>query len=390
MKLILAFILALALGTTSFAKTSTDKFYENSSSSPLLNLFKASQKSIDIEIYEMDDPLVIAAIKAAVDRGVRVRIVKEDKPVGAACRVFVAKTASDSTSCQNQKDLVSYVQNGGGVYTAFTTSTLCAVAGSTCFEHGKIVVVDGSQSLISTGNFNASNLCNKKEHPTACNRDYSIVSTDANVAASLTTFFEKDLRGATYSVKDTLTQAPTQKLTVSPESLAPLVAFINTARKSIQVQNQYLKVPEMNQALMDAAKRGVSVQIMVASACSFGRPTPGAVNTWNQIYTAFETAGVQTRVFTRNIQVNGVAGYLHAKAIVIDGVKAWVGSVNGSTTSVSNNREYGIFLNDLTEVTKLKAFMDQDFKDPNGESWQDSASCAHDPAPAPQAPSVLQ
>ena len=251
-----------------------------------------------------------------------------------------------------------------------------------------MVIVDGTQTLVSTGNFNTSNLCDKIEHPSACNRDYSILSTDEDVISTLSQFFENDLKGSAYNVSDVLSQAPTQKLTVSPLSLAPLVAFINSAKTKVQVQNQYLKDTNLNQALMDAAKRGVTVEVMVASACSFGKPTASELKSWNKIYTAFDGAGVKARAFTRNIQVNGIAGYLHAKAIIVDETRAWVGSVNGSTTSLSNNREYGLFVNDLTEVQKLKAFMDQDFVNPNGESWQDSAICKNDPASS-QAPTEL-
>ena len=58
---------------------------------------------------------------------------------------------------------------------------------------------------------------------------------------------------------------------------------------------------------------------------------------------------------------------------------AWVGSVNGSTTSLTNNREYGIFIDDLVEVQKLNSFMETDFVNANSESWQESLVCKKDP-----------
>jgi hypothetical protein len=56
--------------------------------------------------------------------------------------------------------------------------------------------------------------------------------------------------------------------------------------------------------------------------------------------------------------------------------------VNGSTTSLSDNREFGIFLTDRVEVKKLQFFMDQDFSNPNGETWEESAECKSDPSPS--------
>ena len=200
----------------------------------------------------------------------------------------------------------------------------------------------------------------------------------------LSTVFENDLKGSSYNLEAILNSSNAQKLTISPFSLAPLVQFINSAKKTIQIQNQYLKDPTMNAAIMKAAKRGVNVYVMVSSACSFGRPKPSMVTQWNAQFGEFDQAGIHTKIFTRNILVSGVHGYLHAKAILVDSNRAWVGSVNGSTMSLSNNREFGIFLDDPTEVNKLSTFLYSDFTNPNAESWQDSLLCKHDPRPTPQ------
>jgi len=330
----------------------------------------------------MDDPLFLAEIHAAVDRGVKVRVVKEDKPVGDACRVFDSVEAKDSSSCQAQKELVSYVQKSGGEYVPFNHTNLCGIAGTSCFEHGKIILVDGIQAFISTGNFNTSNLCNPSEHQTTCNRDYSVISRDSSVVSSLAQIFVNDLKGSAYAVKELMDGADFQKLTVSPYSLSPLISFIVGAKSKIQIQNQYLKDPDLNNALIEAAKRGVNVEVMVASVCSFGKPTETEITKWNSIYGSFDQAGIRSRIFSRAIKINGVGGYLHAKAIVVDGERAWVGSVNGSTTSLSDNREFGIFLTDRVEVKKLQFFMDQDFSNPNGETWEESAECKSDPSPS--------
>ena len=383
MKLVLATLLTISSINVSFAAGS-EKFYENSSGTPVLTLVGGAKTSLDIEIYTMDDPMFITAVSAAVDRGVKVRVVKEERPVGASCRVFAAKMDASNPSCNDQKALMAKIQAAGGEFVPFKRDSLCGVS-SSCFEHGKMIVIDGKQALISTGNFDSSNICNKKEHPNNCDRDYSIVSKDAKVISTLTTIFQNDLKGGQYDVSVVLNQAGNQKLTVSPFSLDPLVSFIKSAHTKIQIETQYLKDPDMNHAIMDAAKSGIQVEVMVASACAFGRPKPNDVAKWQKTYGAFDTAGIQSRVFTRNIKVGGVAGYLHAKAIIVDGNRAWVGSTNGSTMSLTDNREYGIFLSDATEISNLQKFVGSDFADPAGETWQDSLTCKHDPAPSPQA-----
>lgn len=238
-----------------------------------------------------------------------------------------------------------------------------------------MILVDGSYAMLSTGNFNPSNLCDKVEKPKTCNRDYTVVSTDPSVVGSLARVFENDLNGIRTEVAQ-LAQNP--KLTISPYSLSPLVNFINTAKRTLQIENQYLKDPDLNQAVIDAANRGVQVFVMVESFCGFGKPTPGEAAQVRKIYGAFEQAKINIRVFNSSMRVAGVPGYLHAKAILVDSSSAWVGSVNGSTTSLSNNREYGIFLDNESDIHLLSRYLYEDYTNPNSESWQESLECVKD------------
>jgi phosphatidylserine/phosphatidylglycerophosphate/cardiolipin synthase-like enzyme len=185
-----------------------------------------------------------------------------------------------------------------------------------------------------------------------------------------------DLIGQKYDVSSVMKSGAIEKLTIGPDSLSPLVNFIQSAKKTILVENQYLKEPTLNAALIMASKRGVRVQIMVASVCSFGRPQNNEVKRLTSIFKSFDNAGIEIKMFNKNITINGKSGYLHAKAIVVDGNRAWMGSVNGSTQALTLNREFGIFFDDLIDVEKLKSTMVEDFTHPKAETWQDSLICA--------------
>jgi len=367
----------LAGSLTAYA-AGTETFYENSSGSPLLPLIQSAKQSIDIEIYEMDDPSVQNALRAAIRRGVHLRVIQESKPVGAGCRVFLPASDSDHPSCRTQKTFYRYVTSHGGTYIPFAYEQLCGVHGKHCFQHGKIVIADSHSVLFSTGNFNVTSLCDQKENPSNCTRDYTIVSTDATVVQAMQTLFEKDLVGQSYDVEAVLSKVGTDRLTVSPDSLKPLVDFIHSAKKTVQIQNQYLKDPSLNAAIVEAANRGVKVYVMVLSPCWFAKPSKNDQAQWKQIYGAFDRAKVHTKIFTRNMKINGHYGYLHAKAILVDGTRAWVGSVNGSTTSLSNNREYGIFFDDPVQVNKFENFLYNDYVSAQSESWKDSLACKND------------
>ncbi|HTL13151.1 MAG TPA: phospholipase D-like domain-containing protein [Bdellovibrionota bacterium] len=371
----------LALLTWPLAATAGDLFYESGTGHPILGMIQHASASIDLEIYSMNDPRVDTAIRAAVKRGVEVRIIQEPHPVGSTCSIFdPAKHRKkddpgtpdpEILDCQRGHALVEYVNAHGGQYVPFPKD-LCTI--SNCLQHGKLAIFDGETAMISSGNLDKSSLCDLAEKPDNCDRDYNIVTQDPDVLDSLHTVFENDLASTPTDLGGL-----DNRLTVSPESLEPITAFIASAKTSLQIETQYLEDPTMNQAIIDAAKRGVKVSLMVASACSFGKPSSSTMKKWNRIYLAFDAAGATSRAFDGAMQVGGIKGYLHAKAIIVDGKRAWVGSVNGSTQSLTRNREFGIFLNDPALVRSLNAFVAGDFDDSRAESWQDSLLCKNDP-----------
>lgn len=54
--------------------------------------------------------------------------------------------------------------------------------------------------------------------------------------------------------------------------------------------------------------------------------------------------------------------YMHAKIIVVDGQKAFVGSENISTASLEHNRELGIIVGDQNVLSTLQQTFQQDWQ----------------------------
>jgi phosphatidylserine/phosphatidylglycerophosphate/cardiolipin synthase-like enzyme len=387
---VLALVLICSYRAPAFAGTTPGApgFSNNADYAPAADLINRAQKFVDIEIYEMDDPAVIGALRAALERGVRIRIVEEPRALGNPCHVFDEGVGEQegpkkapphhslgAVSCAEQQRLVRDVNAAGGRYVPFRKETLCP-GGKGCFQHGKILVVDAERALITTGNFNVSNLCDRAASPAQCDRDYSLVTTDEDVVRGLEAVFEADLAGESYDLRQALPPGAASKITVGSLALESLVRFIGSARFSVQIENQYLKEPTLNQALVDAAQRGVKVDVTVASACSFGKPKPSEEAVLTSIFQEFDGAGIRTRMFTRNIQVGGYPGYLHAKAIVVDGQHAWIGSSNGSKESLFKNREFGVYFDTRDDVAALANNLTADFGDANAESWEDGLNCA--------------
>jgi phosphatidylserine/phosphatidylglycerophosphate/cardiolipin synthase-like enzyme len=53
--------------------------------------------------------------------------------------------------------------------------------------------------------------------------------------------------------------------------------------------------------------------------------------------------------------------YVHAKAIIVDDRWAFVGSENISTSSLDNNRELGVLVNDQDSLSRLSSTFEQDW-----------------------------
>lgn len=374
-RLLFSVITAVAFCAT---QAHADWLFQNAQGAPLLSLIQGSRSTIDIEVYTMSDPQIQAALLAAQARGVRLRIVQEPKPVGVKCNLFDSAMDGDDATCLQNKQFMQQVLSNGGQYAAFNKD-LCGDGFSKCVEHGKIMLVDQVEALISTGNFDPTNLCDTGSGVVApihqCDRDYTYVTVDAASVGVLEQIFDADLAGAPYDLQAVLAQPQAAHLTVSPFSLTPLVDFISSATSSVQVEEQYLWQSDINQALMAAAQKGIRVEVQVEGACSFGKPSASEANRFASTFSAMEQVGIGVRMFTKKNQVNGMPGYLHAKAVVVDGNRAWVGSVNGSDQAASGNREFGFFFSDSALVQQLSGELSADFQSPGSATWQDSVNC---------------
>jgi len=104
---------------------------------------------------------------------------------------------------------------------------------------------------------------------------------------------------------------------------------------------------DIEQALVSAAKRGVQVQVILPS------PTGSSSDSNGQGIDTIKQGGVQ-------VKEDGLL-YMHAKIIVVDGQKAFVGSENISPSSLDHNRELGVLIADSSVVNTLQQTFQQDW-----------------------------
>jgi phosphatidylserine/phosphatidylglycerophosphate/cardiolipin synthase-like enzyme len=236
------------------------------------------------------------------------------------------------------------------------------VASSPAFQitHVKSLVIDGTTALVMS-----LNLTNKSDST----RDYAVVTHDAGVIAEFTSVFEADLENAKNGTGATpeLHQASLAWSPVNSESR--LVAFIDGAEKDLVVTTENLGDVAIMSALERAATRGVSVRV-IAPLCD-ENPNPKFDL---PLLSKLGKAGVTAHAMPS--PASAEQPYMHAKMMIADGARAYVGSINLSTNSTQRARELGIFFSDDAAIQAISRDFEADWKVSIEPPPEASVSCA--------------
>jgi cardiolipin synthase len=151
----------------------------------------------------------------------------------------------------------------------------------------------------------------------------------------------------------------------SPSTLKLLhYVAIHLAKKSITIQNPYfLPDPDARKALVDAAKRGVEVRVMIPAEDASDSPLVQHAS--HHHYGTLLKGGVKLFDYHRTL--------LHQKTIVIDGAWAAIGSTNFDDRSFELNDEVALVVYDETIARELEEIFEADLahaKEVHLEPWK--------------------
>ncbi|HTI14279.1 MAG TPA: phospholipase D-like domain-containing protein [Dictyobacter sp.] len=287
----------------------------DSGESVITNAINGAQKSIWVEMYLLTDKKVITALEDAAQRQLDVRVMLEQHPYGGS-------SISPTETLDKLK--------AAGIKAAYTNPTFA-------LTHEKGMVIDSKTTYIMTANLTLSALGASSYTK---NREYGIIDTNPQDVKAVSDIFTADWNRQDASLNDT-------NLVVSPiNSRNAFASLINRAHKSLAVEAEEIQDSAIEQDLVNAAKRGVQVQVIL--------PSPGSSDDSN-------SKGIHT-IESGHVQVKEDKQlYMHAKIIIVDGQKAFVGSENISTASLNRNRELGIIISDQTVLTTLQQTFQQDW-----------------------------
>ncbi len=279
----------------------------------LYALIKSARSSVDLTMYELNDPTAEADLIADADRGVDVRVILDKHLEGS----------------RNQATF-SYLR-AHDVHVAWAPATVT--------YHQKTLTVDDKTSVIMTLNMVTSDY--------AGTRDFAVIDTNhADVAAIVATF------NADFSGRGTSFTPPDgTDLVWSPTNSQPVIlSVIKGARHTLAIENEEMDDSTITEALVAAARRGVDVTIIMTRQTS-----------WDAAFRKLVKAGAHVSTYANSSSVI----YIHAKAIVADAGRpdgqVFVGSENFSAASLRHNRELGIATTQRAVIAAISATLAHDF-----------------------------
>lgn len=283
---------------------------------PVVHAINQATTSVLLEVYLLTDSDVIRALESAANRGVDVRVLLELAPYGQGSvspQVTLERLRAAGVKAQGADPSFQYT-------------------------HAKLLVIDDSAAFIMTCNLTLSGLGGSRS---AVNRDYGVIDRDPADVAEAAAVFAADWARTALRQTD-------PNLVISPvDARAKLSALLASARTELLLEDEELLDPQMNDALMTATRRGVTVEV-VLPAPSDESPAPSSL-------TALLAAGVRVR-YSSTL-------YMHAKLILVDGHQAFVGSENFSATSLDANREVGVIVANPAVLGTLSATFATDWSD---------------------------
>ena len=264
-------------------------------------LLASPRSRLNLAVYELADTAAERILAADAARGVTVRVVLDRR------REQAANTAA-----------YRYLAGHG-------VAVRWAPAGFAAY-HEKAFTVDGTAAAVMTLNLVA------EDYPDT--RDFAVIDHNPADVAAIDTVFDADFAG------QAVTPPPDARLVWSPGSQAALVDLIDSARKSLAVENEELSDRAVDAALEAAARRHVAVAIVMTDSTQ-----------WHAEFTVLAAAGANVRTYPDQPG----ALYIHAKVIVVDGAAVFVGSENDSVASLDDNRELGVVTADPAVVAPISA-----------------------------------
>jgi phosphatidylserine/phosphatidylglycerophosphate/cardiolipin synthase-like enzyme len=289
---------------------------------PVVDAIDGATTSLHMMMFHLTVAPVVDALVAAKKRGVDVRL------------IFDAGNWASHTPSSVKKPLAA-----AGISVTPSSSGFS-------ITHTKSLAIDGKKLLVMSLNLTSP-------YPTT--RDYAVETDDAAALADFEAVFAADVENAASGGKTTPTLTSNALLWSPVNSESRLVSFIEGAEHTLVATAENLGDSKVQAALLAAVERGVSVRL-IAPECD-QNPNP----LYDMPFLAkLAAGGVQARAMPA--PASAQQPYMHAKMMIADGARAYIGSMNFSTNSLTLAREVGIMLSDPATIATFAPLFEEDWK----------------------------
>jgi phosphatidylserine/phosphatidylglycerophosphate/cardiolipin synthase-like enzyme len=334
----------------------------------------AARSAVYLEVYQFESWPLARILTGACQRGVDVRVLLEGSPVDGI---------------PDQERAVAALLASSGAAVAFAGGNQSVPpADRYAFVHSKFCVIDNTTSIVTSENWKSSGFPPER---TRGNRGWGAAVRSAGLAAYLAAVFMQDSNPLMRDVIPYCSSAPwpgpppagfvpetgdrtgTGTPLFEPADFGPgvrvlpvlspdtsgladgsVVGLLGSAAESVCVEllscslswtsaRENAPVSYID-ALLSAARRGVKVRVLLDG--TYTEPDDFRTDNGDVLnYLAYTAARERLDLQARIARIPGTLS-LHNKGVVIDGKKALVSSINWDPTSVLENREAGLILED--------------------------------------------
>lgn len=275
---------------------------------PLVDAIGAARECVELYVFRLDHPEIIAALGEAVARGVAVRTLVTHANGGSdlALRGLELRLLElGATVSRSDNDLLRY--------------------------HGKLMLVDRAELHILGYNLTRKDI--------ERSRSLAVVTTEQALVTEAMALFDADFDRRAYTPGEAA-------FVVSPlNSRASLIDLIDGASETLLIYDNRLNDRMLQRVIRRRSLSGVNVRVLGASDRTIPgvdvRPQPGA--------------------------------RLHARAIVQDGARVFIGSQSLRRTALDRRREIGVILNDAALATEVGTLFESDWRKTAPASAGDAA-----------------
>lgn len=275
---------------------------------PLIHAIDHASASIDLVMYGLTDDAFIDALIHAKNQGKKITLLLEPAPY--------------KSEHENDRAIHDLAREKIHLFWPDKSFRL---------THQKTFILDDKTAIVMT--FNLTHASFTKE------RNFALVITDPIKLHEIKTVFATDCAHQKVTVMQ-------PDLLWSPDnSREKIRVLIQSARTSIKLYAESVTDHQIIGALAGAARRGVSVTLLL----------PMSSEKWHDRKLAFLTKAGVIIHHSRDL-------YIHAKVMMIDNQKAVIGSINFTKASLDDNRELSVITEDPNVLGALNHTFETDWR----------------------------